>query len=141
MEISKTKYKIGDTLKIDNKDLKNKEYKIVGTIVSPLYFNQTNLSQTRGTSSLGTGVVNFYSYVLESSFDVDYYTNIYLTVNDANNKITSKKEYLTLIDNITKEIENIKKTQEQNRYDKIYNEALEEITTEETKINNELKDA
>lgn len=139
--LTKTKYKLGDTLFIDNDNLINKELKIVGTIVSPLYFNQTNLSQTRGTSSLGTGSVNYYSYVLESNFDIDYYTNIYITIKNAKEKITSKDDYLKLVDNVTNSIEDIKEVQEKNRYDKIYNEALEEIEKNEKEVNEELKDA
>ena len=136
--ISKTKYKIGDTINIESDNLKYDTYKIVGTIVSPLYFNQTNLSQIRGTSSLGTGSVNYYSYVLDNNFDVDYYTNIYVTINNAKEKITSKEDYLTLVDNITTEIEKIKESQENNRYQKIYNEALKEIDDKEKEITNEL---
>ena len=139
--ITKTKYKIGDTITIDSDNIKSKEFKIVGTIISPLYFNQTNLSQTRGTSALGTGVVNYYSYILDTNFDVDYYTNIYVTINNAKEKITSKDDYLKLIDNITTKIDNIKETQEENRYQKIYDEASNEIDEKEQEANEELKDA
>lgn len=139
--ITKTKYKIGDTITIDSDNIKSKEFKIVGTTISPLYFNQTNLSQTRGTSSLGTGTVNYYSYILDTNFDVDYYTNIYVTINNAKEKITSKDDYLKLIDNITTKIDNIKETQEENRYQKIYDEASNEIDEKEQEANEELKDA
>ena len=87
--IKKTKYKIGDTIKIDSDELIVSELKIVGTIESPLYFNSTNISQNRGTSSLGTGTVNYYSYVPSSSFDVDYYTYIYLSINNTKDMVTS----------------------------------------------------
>ena len=133
--LTKTKYELGDTLSIDNDNLINQELKIVGTIVSPLYFNQTNLSQTRGTSSLGTGSVNYYSYVLGSNFDIDYYTNIYITIKNSKEKITSKDDYLNLVDNVTNSIEGIKEQQEKNRYDKIYNEAVEEIRKNENEVN------
>ena len=139
--ITKTKYKIGDTITIDSDNIKTKEFKIVGTIISPLYFNQTNLSQTRGTSALGTGVVNYYSYILDTNFDVDYYTNIYVTINNAKEKITSKDDYLELVDNITTKIDNIKENQENNRYQKIYDEASSEIDEKEQEANEELKDA
>lgn len=139
--ITKTKYKIGDTIYVESDNLKSTEFKIVGTVVSPLYFNQTNLSQTRGTSSLGTGVVNYYSYVTKSNFDVDYYTNIYITIDSTKEKITSSEDYLELVDNITLKIENIKENQENNRYQKIYDEALSEITKQENDANQELKSA
>ena len=136
--LEKTKYKLGDTIKLDSKNLNQKEFKIVGTIISPLYFNQTNLSQTRGTSSLGAGMVNYYSYVIDSTFTTDYYTNIYITIDDAKERVTSKEEYLELVNNITSQLENIKVNQENNRYQKIYNETLNEIEKNETEANKEL---
>lgn len=139
--LTKTKYKMGDTITVNTDDLKNKELKIVGTVISPLYFNQTNLSQTRGTSSLGTGSVNYYSFIPSTNFNVDYYTNIYVTIKNAKEKITSKDDYLKLLDNTISEIENIKDKQEDNRYQNIYNEALEEIEKNEKEINKELKNA
>ena len=139
--IKKTKYKIGDIIKVDNENLKNKELEIVGTIISPLYFNQTNVSQTRGTSSLGTGSVNYYSYTLDTNFDIDYYTNIYLTIYKAKEKITSQEDYKQLIENITLELENLKEKQENNRYNEIYDEAFIEIKEKEREANKQLKEA
>ena len=139
--IHKTKYKIGDTIKIESDVLNVSELKIVGTIDSPLYFNSTNITQNRGTSSLGTGTVNYYSYVPSSSFDVDYYTYIYLTIKNTKEMVTSKDNYLKEVELITNELENIKSTQETNRYDKIYSEALSEIKENEEEANNELKKA
>lgn len=132
-------YKIGDTLTIESETLLNKEYKIVGTVESPLYFNSVKgSSQTRGTSTKGTGFINYYSYILPSSFTTDYYTNIYITLSNTKKEITSKQEYLSIIEDITKEINNIKSTQENNRYQKIYNEALSKIEEKEEELNKEL---
>ena len=139
--IKKTKYKIGDTIKIESDILTVSELKIVGTIISPLYFNSTNITQNRGTSSLGTGTVNYYSYVPSSSFHVDYYTYIYLTLTNTKEMVTSKNNYEKEIEHITKEIEAIKESQETNRYDEIYSEALSEIEENEQKANKELKKA
>ena len=139
--IKKTKYKINDTITIQNENLINTELKIVGTVVSPIYFNATNVSQMRGTSSLGTGVVNYYAFVTKTNFNVDYYTNIYISLEGSKEKITSKKDYITIVDKVSKEIEKIQTNQEKNRYDKIYNEALNEITENEQKINTELTEA
>lgn len=136
-----TNYKIGDTLTITNENITNQEFKIVGTILSPLYFNNTKINQTRGASTLGTGNINYYSYILPSSFNQDYYTSIYLTIDNAKKEITSKDNYLNIIEEVTKNIDNIKSTQEDNRYNKIYNEALSEIEEKEQEIIDELNDS
>ena len=136
-----TNYKIGDTIVLKDEEFKNQEYTIVGTILSPLYFNNTEVSQTRGASTLGTGSVNFYSYILPSSFNQDYYTTIYITVDNAKEEITSKDKYIELIDSKTKKIDEIKSTQENNRYNSIYQEALSEIEKEEQEALDELNSA
>ena len=138
--ITKTSYNIGDTIIVSSDDLENNELIIVGTVLSPLYFNQTKVNQNRGTTSLGTGKINYYSYVLDSNFNVDYYTNIYLTIENAKGKITSKRDYLKYVDEMTDELNKIKEKQENNRYQKIYEEAEKEIVKNEDEINKELKE-
>lgn len=133
-----THYKIGDTIIIEDEDFNNKEFTIVGTIISPLYFNNTDSEQTRGVSTLGTGSINYYAYVLPTTFNQEYYSSIYITVETAKEEITSKKDYLTLIDNVYNKIDEIKTTQEDNRYNKIYNEAYAEIEKSEQEANTEL---
>lgn len=139
--INDTSYKIGDTITIKDEDFNNKELTIVGTIDSPLYINNTDVNQSRGSSVLGTGSVNYYSYVPSTNFNQDYYTSIYLTVKNAQEEITSKDEYLNLIENVTNKIEDIRSNQEENRYNKIYNEVLSEIEDQEQELYEELKDA
>ena len=139
--IEKTNHKIGDTITIDDEDFNNQELTIVGTILSPLYFNNTSVSQTRGASTLGTGSVNYYSYALSSNFNQDYYTSIYLTLDNAAQEITSKDDYLAIVEKMTKKIENIQSTQEDNRYNSIYSDALEEIEEAEQEALVELNDA
>lgn len=63
---------IGDTIKMDNTSLESNTYKITGVVESPLYF-----TDYRGTTSIGKGSLDYYSYVLNDDFKTDYYTNIY----------------------------------------------------------------
>lgn len=135
--LKNTNHKIGDKIKIEDENFINKELTIVGTILSPLYFNNTDVDQNRGVSTLGTGSINYYSYVLESNFNQKYYTNIYLTIDNAAEKVTSKEDYISLINNITKKINKIKNIQENKRYKDIYNEAYEKIKEAEDKVNKE----
>lgn len=139
--LSKLGYKINDTIYLDDDTFINKEVKIVGTIRSPLYYSNTAINQNRGTTNIGTGTINYYSYTKSSNFDVDYYTNIYLTIKSAKEKTTSTNSYNNLIEEALSEIENIKASQEENRYNTLYKDANNEIASEEENAKNKLEDA
>lgn len=139
--LSKLGYKIDDIIYLDDDTFINKEVKIVGTIRSTLYYSNSAINQNRGTTTVGTGTINYYSYTKPSNFDIDYYTNIYLTVKSAKEKTTSTNTYNKLIEEAINDIEDIKSSQEKNRYDSIYNEANNEIISEEDKVNKELEES
>ncbi len=139
--LSKLGYRINDIITLEDNSFINKEVKIVGTVRSTLYFSNTTINQNRGSTSIGTGTINYYSYVLSSNFDDDYYTNIYVTIKDAKERITSKDNYLILIDEAISNIEKIKSKQEDERYNSIYNEVNNKILDEEENANNKLNDA
>lgn len=69
------KYNIGDTIIINNKNVKNTIYKISGIINSPLY-----LSNNKGETNLLSGKVNYYGYIGESNFDKENYDSLYIKV-------------------------------------------------------------
>ncbi len=131
---------IGDTILIDDPDnnVKTKEFKIVGVAVSPIYMLVGSPALTRGTTNIGTGLINFYSYALDTVFDMDYYSEIYLKVNGAEELYTSEKDYIDLINKALEEVKSIKEDREQARYDQIYNQVMDEIKKNEDKANSEL---
>ena len=54
------------------------EYTVVGTVRSPYYLNFQ-----RGTTDVGGGTVNFYAYIPESGFDMEYYSECFVDlIND-----------------------------------------------------------
>ena len=116
-------FKIGDNIEIDEDDeLKANSFKIVGSVKSPIY-----VSMERGTTSLGDGTIDYYLYLNKDVFDMDYYPNIYLNVNSAKiEKITTNK-YNKLVENVYKDIENIKEERETKRYNNIKEEASEKL--------------
>ena len=59
------------------KKFKYKKLKVVGTVVSPTYLNFE-----RGTTTLGNGNVNGFAYVNSGSFDVDYYSEVYIALKE-----------------------------------------------------------
>lgn len=54
---------------------REKTFTVVGYVSSPLY-----MDMSRGNTSLGNGSITGYLYVPESAFDLDYYTDIYVTL-------------------------------------------------------------
>ena len=108
---------LGKYITIDNKKIK-----IVGYVESPLY-----MSTDRGTSVLGNGTVALFIYVNKDFLESDYYTSFNILVKDAKQEVTSSKKYNKLVDNVIEDINKIKKTQEEKRYESIIDEANNKI--------------
>ena len=128
-----TEYKIGDTIKIqidnitddDGNDisvLKTNELQIVGTVNSPMY-----ISTDRGTTKLGSGVINYYLYVSSDNINANIYTNIYLTVNGANELECYDDKYEDLIEQAEDEIEKIAEARKEARYNALYDKANQKL--------------
>ena len=58
-----------------SKSLRKEEYKVVGYVETPYY-----LSQEKGNSSIGSGVIEGAIMIPESDFKMNTYTEIFLTV-------------------------------------------------------------
>lgn len=134
-------YKLNDKITLNSDNFIEKEVTIVGTVSSSLYFNNVEVNQNRGSTTIGTGTINYYSYVKPSNFNTDYYTNIYLTVKKAKEETTSSSSYLSLIEDLTNELNKIKETEENRRYQDLYTEAEDEINKNEAQANQEFADA
>ena len=140
--------KIGDTIDIEientkNSDgeeieyLKQKNMKIVGTIISPLY-----ISNDRGSSSLGAGKVNYYIYINKENVNAkDVYTNIYVKVKGANELKTSSDKYKDLISDVKTKIEDIKDDRENARQEELINSATEKLNDAQAEFDNKKKEA
>lgn len=121
--------KIGDKLTLkDDETFNNTNLTIVGTVKSPLYITSSTGRTGRGNTNLGTGKIDYYTYVNNDNFSLDYYTEIYVTVDNAKEELTDSKEYNELVDSALTKIDKIKKERETTRYEEIYNKASEEIT-------------
>lgn len=129
--LSKTNYKIGDTISINDSSLLVNNLKIAGTCVSPLFFNNVSIQSNRGKTNIGSGTINFYGYINLSSFNLTYYKNIYITLKDSYKYITNSDKYNELVDKVINKIKNketdILKLKNNTLYDKY--ESLKEIET------------
>lgn len=132
---------IGDTIRLKDDTFQKKRVTIVGVVESPLYYNYSVVTATRGNTNIGSGKINYYSYMMDSAFDQDYYSAIYAVVSDAKNLTTSSKKYLDTVDMAKDQLEAIKKSREAFRYDYLYQDIKSEIDEKEADVNKELKDA
>ncbi|MGN0658520.1 MAG: FtsX-like permease family protein [Emergencia sp.] len=100
--------------------LKYREYTITGTVNSPYYLNFE-----RGSTSLGNGTVAGFAYIPESGFDTDYYTEIFLRL-DQNYQIYSQ-EYDDLIDASEDGIKAAAEARSEKRYQTVLKDARREL--------------
>ena len=106
---------LADTLKHDT-------YTIVGAGSSPFY-----ISLERGTSTVGDGSVSGFAYLLPESFTSGAYSSIYLTVDQAREKICYSDAYENLIEEIKDRIGEIEDVRCQTRYDQLMTDGQKEI--------------
>ncbi|MBP3896868.1 MAG: FtsX-like permease family protein [Mogibacterium sp.] len=87
-------YRTGDTIVLtDSNDedtleqFRSREYKIVGTVNTPVY-----LDYQRGSTDIGNGSLETFFFIDRDSFDTDYYTQLYLTLDGDERPFTQEKE-------------------------------------------------
>ena len=133
-------YEVGSKLVIrqdgDSKLLKTEEYTVTGIGKSPLY-----ISFNRGNTTVGSGEVNGFAYVLPEEFDSEFFTQIYVRTNEVE-KVTSYTDaYENLIDKVQKKVEGIEEGRCQIRYDKVMSEAQDKISDAEKELEDGKKEA
>ena len=137
---SSNEYKVGDKVALreegDSPVLVTTEYTVVGTGRSPLY-----ISFNRGNTTLGTGEVNGFGYVLPEDFDQEIYTQIYVTVHGAKGLTSYTDGYENLIAKIKDRVENIADDRCQIRLAAVKADAQEEINDAQKKLDDGKKEA
>lgn len=140
---------VGDTISLDTgkdayKDaLRQTTFTIVGTADSPLY-----IGVQRGSSTLGTGKVSAFLLLPRSSFAMEYYTEIYLTIEGADKRICYSDAYEALIDDSADALKPLGQERAHLRYDDVVGTATRELADAQEKYdeaeaeaNQELADA
>ena len=139
---------IGDTITVEIENtqndegedieyLYNKELKIVGTVKSPLY-----ISNERGSSTLGDGKIDYYIYVSKDNIQAkDIYTNIYVTLKNAEKYETTSSKYEDCVEEVTNKIEEIKEEREIARHNKLVQKATDKLNEAETEFNEKKQEA
>lgn len=143
----KNEYKIGDTIKFEEKvdedsnpTLKEHEFTIVGFLKSGEILSNLNLGQT----TVGTGELNGYAVVNEDVFDSDVYMMAKLTFTDTENLDPYSDEYNDKIQEHKDELSKLLGEQQEIRLSNIKSEYQTKIDDGQKEINDakqELEDA
>lgn len=132
---------IGSALTVtDNNDedtlemFKGRTYTVVGLVQSPYYINFE-----RGTTSIGDGRITAFVYVPKDSFDSEYLTEVFLTLQEKYDVYTD--EYEDYIDAVQDSVE--EKTEEvvDERYQELIDEAQEKIDDAQTELDDKSAEA
>ena len=120
---------IGDVLTVnqtendeDVTDALPQTFTVVGTVRSAAYFSV----ETEYTNA-GTGTIDLFVYAPESSFDMDYYTTFYLSVEGARELNSFSAAYENKVGAVMDGLEAIKDERVQARYDEIIDDAEAEL--------------
>ena len=118
----------------DNPIFTQKEFEIVGIAETPVY-----ISNERGNTSIGNGTVSFYIFT-KDVINMDYYTGVYVTAKSAKETVTNSDEYLSIINSVTSEIEAIKETRENARYQSLVDEATTKVNDAQKEFDDKKQD-
>ena len=133
-------YEIGSTIKMrqdkDSRLLKKETYTVVGLGKSPLY-----ISFNRGNTTVGSGEVNGFAYVLPEDFEQEVFTQIYIRAHGTDKVISYTDAYDNLVERLQKRVEGIEKERCQLRYDEIMSEAQDKIADAEKELADGRKEA
>ena len=145
--LENTEHSIGDSIEIEvenitnddgeeEKVLKENKVTIVGSVKSPMY-----ISTDRGSTKLGSGVINYYMYIPMENINPELYTNIYLTVKGAKELNTTSNEYDTVVQSVIDNLEDISEERREARYNELYNSANSKIQDAQKELDEKREEA
>ena len=139
--------KVGDTFTIDSdedtmKSFNKKSFKIVGIVKSPMYMEL----ESRGTTTVGKGSIDYFVVLNKKDISMDVYTEIYVTFKNTQNIDAYSDEYKKIMEKNTKYIETLYSNRKIDRVEEIkatakkeLDKAYDEIKTNEDKLLNAQK--
>ncbi len=133
--LQETGLALGDVISLDTGTgtyedvLTRSQFTIVGTADSPLY-----VGVERGSSSLGTGKVSAFVLLPFGAFDMDYYTDFYLTLEGAAPLNGYSDEYTDLVDTFTDSLEDFADQRASLRGDEVIGEANDALADAEQEL-------
>ncbi|MFO8068561.1 MAG: FtsX-like permease family protein, partial [Alkalibacterium sp.] len=123
-------YTIGDTIQINEENSENREdtfkehtFEVVGFLNSPLYIERIN----RGNTTIGSGNLDGFSVVSADVFDMDVYTDAYISFDRSGEYEAYSTEYQDFIDSEMAQVEALISERPNERYEQLYGEIESEI--------------
>ena len=119
---------VGDTITVQEEGeendsvLKRKTFTVAGIGGSPAY-----IAFSRGNTMLGSGEVLGFCYILPENFDMDVYTQVFLSVEGAEEEVAFTDAYDSLVATAKEKVEELSEKRCQVRYDEVTGEAQEKI--------------
>ena len=120
----------------DEDVFKEKKFKVVGVVTSPIY-----ISNTRGNTTLGNGTVAYYIYVNKSVINTDYYTEINVILDGTKENVTGNVQYNQKVQEVKTSIQSIKEERENARYLSIVDKANKKLAEAEDEYEKNKKEA
>ncbi|MDO4601691.1 MAG: FtsX-like permease family protein [Eubacteriales bacterium] len=114
-------YEVGDSIKLKQEEdglLREENYTVCGIGTSPLY-----ISFNRGNTTLGSGEISGFAYVVPEDFDQEVYTQIYLRFHGSEDLTSYTDAYDNLIEKVQGAVEGIEKERCEIRYNDVKEEA------------------
>lgn len=99
-----------------------KEYTVVGVVANTFYF-----SFEREVTNIGNGRLGAIIYVDDSSYDLDVYTDFYITASGFKDLDSFSDEYDEGIESIVKKLKNVGEERSKVRFDEILTEATDKL--------------
>ena len=121
-----------EVLPLENKDdgdedpeevFAHTRFTIVGVVTSSYYISLVQ----RGSTSMGNGSIGCVIYVNDSVLDMDYYTDLYVTVEDGLKAEAFTRDYDDLVVPVQQRIEQLAETQKHVRADRLREDAQQEL--------------
>lgn len=125
----KASYPLGTTLSIEDEQLKDGKYKIVGYVRSPIYID--NLE--RGITTIGDGQLDGFMYLPEEAFQAEAYSILFLSFDDLS-KNSFSEEYQRALDKKVEKIETAFATRKKQRRQELQEVALTTIKEQEQEL-------
>jgi len=143
--LEENKLRLGDTIVIKSGNdsnlgdsLKNTEFKIAGTAESPLY-----VSEQRQPSSIGTGIVKGFVYILPEVFKSEVYTETYVRTDSpqSKNSLLKNESYISCIESIEKALKNIGISRNEIRYAEVLKTGNDKLNEAQAELDRSKKEA
>ncbi len=125
-------YEVGDSIKLKQEEdglLLEEKYTVCGIGTSPLY-----ISFNRGNTTLGSGEISGFAYVVPEDFDQEVYTQIYLRFHGSEDLTSYTDAYDNLIEKVQDTVEGIEKERCEIRYHDVKAEAEDALNDAEKEL-------